>query len=72
MPVEGHAQRVNAPLPRRDRIALAVVVCVSIVAAAAAAAVYLTRSSPHSRQHCVTVIVPSTMGGATRKNCRPQ
>jgi len=71
VPVEGHAQRVNAPLPRRDRIVLAVVVCASVIAAAVAAAVYLTRSSPPSQKHCVTVIVPSTMGGATRKNCRP-
>ena len=72
MPVEGHAERVNAPLRRRDRLVLAIAVSASVVAASAGAAVYLTRSTSPSHQHCVEVVVPSTMGGASQKICRPK
>ena len=69
MPVEGQWRRVNAPLPARDRRALAIAALAALIAVAAALAVYLTRSSSPSGRHCVTVTVPSTMGGAVQKTC---
>jgi hypothetical protein len=70
MPVEGQWRRVNAPLPARDRRALAIAACAAVLASAGATAAYLSRStSPHGR--CVVVTVASTMGGAVHKTCRP-
>jgi hypothetical protein len=69
MPVEGQWRRVSAPLPARDRRALAIAAFAALVAVAAALAVYLTRSSAAPDKRCITVTVPSTMGGAAQKRC---
>jgi len=72
VPLEGQAGRVVAPLRRRDRLVLAVAAAASAVAAAVAGSIYLTRSHAHGNRHCVTVVIPSTMGGAAQTSCRPK
>ena len=68
MPVEGQWERVNHPLPARDRRVLAiagVVVALGLVAGVVFAIVHPSPSSAG----CVTFVVPSTMGGAAQRHC---
>jgi hypothetical protein len=65
MPIEGQAR---APLGRRDRIMLAAV-AIAVLAGAAVGGVLLATRGSHSNAGCVVVAVPSTMGGASLRNC---
>lgn len=68
MPVEGQWQRAHTPLSRRDKRLLAVLAALAAAGAVAVGIVFATQSSP-SGAGCVTVDVPSTMGGARLRNC---
>jgi hypothetical protein len=69
MPVEGQWERANTPLRRRDKRLLAGAAVVGAVAVVVLAALYLTRSSSPSARGCLSVDVPSTMGGAHLHVC---
>jgi hypothetical protein len=70
VPVEGQWDRVNAPLPARDRRVLAIAACVLVLVLAGAAVALVVHRSP-SDAGCVVVTVPSTMGGAVIRRCGP-
>jgi uncharacterized membrane protein YeiH len=65
MPIE---EQARAPLGWRDRLLLAALATAVVAAAAAGGVTLATRSSP-SNAGCVVVAVPSTMGGASIRNC---
>ncbi|SRR5258708_37803445 len=65
MPIEGQAR---APLRGRDKILLVALAAAAVVAAATLTVVLATRGSS-SNAGCVVVSVPSTMGGASLRNC---
>ena len=67
MPVEGHWERANTPLRARDRRVLVVVAAVLVVIGLGIA--YAMRPAARSNAGCIVVDVPSTMGGATVRNC---
>ncbi len=69
MPVERQWERANVPLGPRDRRVLAAVGVVAAVAVAAFLVFLLTRSSSPSASGCLSVDVPSTMGGARLRVC---
>jgi hypothetical protein len=69
MPVEGHWERANTPLRSRDRRVLVVVAVVSVLVAIGLGVAYALRPAAQSNAGCVVVDVPSTMGGATVRNC---
>ncbi len=68
MPVEGQWDRVNYPLPARDRrvLAIAAVVC---LLAAVGAVVAVVLHPAQSNVGCVVVTVASTTGGAMMRSC---
>ena len=68
MPVEGQFERANTPLSRRDKRLLGALAVVAAAGVAAAGIAFATHTSP-SGVGCVTVDVPSTMGGARLRNC---
>ena len=69
MPVEGHWERANTPLRTRDRRVLLVVAVVVGLALIGLGIAYALRPAAQSNAGCVVVDVPSTMGGATVRNC---
>ena len=69
MPVEGHWERANTPLRSRDRRALVVVAVVTVLVAIGLGIAYALAPGAKSDAGCVVVDVPSTMGGATVRNC---
>jgi hypothetical protein len=69
MPVEGHWERASTPLRARDRRVLLVVAVVSVLVVIGLGVAYAVRPAPQSNAGCVVVDVPSTMGGATVRNC---
>ena len=69
MPVEGHWERANTPLRARDRRVLVVVAVVAVLVAIGLGVAYALRPAAQSNAGCVVVDVPSTMGGATLRNC---
>jgi hypothetical protein len=68
MPVEGQFERANTPLSRRDKRLLGALAVVAAAGVAAVGIAFATHSSS-SGAGCVTVDVPSTMGGARLHNC---
>lgn len=64
MPIEGQAR---TPLGRRDRFLVVAVVLAAAVAVAEA--ITLSGGGSHANARCVVVHVPSTMGGASLRNC---
>ena len=68
MPVEGQWERVNTPLPARDKRVLAVAACVLVLGAAGAVVASLIHPAK-SNAGCVVVTVASTTGGAVLRNC---
>jgi hypothetical protein len=68
MPVEGQWQRANTPLSRRDKRLLGALAVLAAAGAAALGIAFATHTSS-SGAGCVTVDVPSTMGGARLHNC---
>ena len=69
MPVEGHWERANTPLRARDRRVLVVVAVVTVLTLAGLGIAYALGPAARSNAGCVVVDVPSTMGGATVRNC---
>jgi hypothetical protein len=69
MPVEGHWERANTPLRSRDRRVLVVVAVVTVLVAIGLGIAYALAPGAESDAGCVVVDVPSTMGGATVRNC---
>ncbi|HZT92232.1 MAG TPA: hypothetical protein VFA05_09350 [Gaiellaceae bacterium] len=70
VPVEGQLHRIRTPLARRERLLLAAAVAAGVVAVVVATVVYATQSHVRGRG-CVVFSVPSTMGGATLRECGP-
>ncbi len=66
MPVEGQQRR---PLGRRDRVVIAVVVCVAAIAAGAGSYAYVSHSPGSSDEGCVVVTLPATLGGERIRRC---
>jgi hypothetical protein len=69
MPVEGQWRRANTPLSRRDKRLLAAVAAIAAIAALALAIAYAVHPAATSNAGCVVIDVPSTMGGASLRNC---
>jgi len=67
MPVEGQWRRARTPIGRRDKLLLAVAAAVAVVAALVGA-LALAQGGGGSGD-CLVVRVPSTMGGATLRQC---
>jgi len=68
MPVEGQWDRARTPLSRRDKRLLLALAALIVAGAIAAGVVLATRaSSPQGA--CLSVDVPSTMGGGHLKEC---
>jgi hypothetical protein len=72
MPLEGQAQRAAAGLTRRDRRFL-LGLAGAAAALVAAGGVYASVGGPADDPgvRCTSIVVPSTMGGATLRTCRP-
>ena len=68
MPVEGQWSRVNNPLPARDRRVLAIAAVVVALAAIGGVVAAIVHSSS-SHAGCISVTIPSTMGGAVQWHC---
>jgi hypothetical protein len=68
MPVERNAQRIDAQLGRRDKRFLVALACAGVLGVGAGIYVYAGQSSEPAGQ-CVSVTLPSTMGGATLRPC---
>jgi hypothetical protein len=68
MPVEGHWARARTPLSRRDKLLLSTAGGAAGVAAVVGALV-LAHGGGGGRVSCLLVKVPSTMGGATLREC---
>jgi hypothetical protein len=68
VPVEGQWNRVNHPLPARDRRVLTIAACVVVLGVVGAVIAYVVHP-PKSNAGCVVVTVASTMGGATQRYC---
>ncbi len=68
MPVEGQFERANTPLSRRDKRLLGALAVLAAAGAAAVGIAFATHTSS-SGAGCVSVDVPSTMGGARLQNC---
>jgi hypothetical protein len=66
VPVEEQARR---PLSRRDRRFLAAAGCVAVLGVGGVVLAYAGGSHGPSRTNCVSVTVPSTMGGASVRAC---
>ena len=69
MPVEGQWQRANTPLSRRDKRLLVALAALAVAGAITVGVVFATRSSSLPEAGCISVDVPSTMGGARLRNC---
>ena len=69
MPVEGQWQRANTPLSRRDKRLLAALATLAATGLVAVGIAFAMHSSSPSEAGCVSVDVPSTMGGARLRNC---
>lgn len=69
MPVERRAERLHRPLTPRDHRFLAALACAAAIAAGASAAVVARGGSALGGEGCVSVTVPSTMGGASFRLC---
>jgi hypothetical protein len=67
MPVEGQWQRIRTPLRRREKLLLALAGTAAVATALVAGLVF--GHSEKSRESCLLVRVPSTMGGATLREC---
>src|SRR5579871_2649446 len=65
MPVEGHWERANTPLRRRDRQVIRVALVIGVLAVVGLGIAYALRPAARSNAGCVVASVPSTMGGAT-------
>jgi hypothetical protein len=65
MPIE---EQARAPLGGRDKALLAAVAVALVIAAVVGGVLFATRGSS-SNAGCVVVAVPSTMGGASLRNC---
>ena len=68
MPVEGQWDRARTPLSRRDKRLLLALAALIVAGAIAAGVVLATRSSS-PQGACLSVDVPSTMGGGHLKEC---
>ncbi len=69
MPVEQQAQRLGAPLGRRDRRALALVGLLSALAILAGAVYAATRPGSPAGERCFTATYAASVGGATVHAC---
>jgi hypothetical protein len=67
MVLVGHAQRLSQPLTRMQRRLVAAVVI--IVVGASAWAITQAASAPASRNGCVNLVVPGSMGGGVLSHC---
>lgn len=67
MVLVGHAQRISQPLTRMQRWVLAAVLIA--VAAGSALAITQAASAPASRNGCVNLVVPGSMGGGVLSDC---
>jgi len=67
MVLVGHAQRVSQPLTRLQRRLIAAVVI--IVAAVSVWAITQAASAPASRNGCVNLVVPGSMGAGVLSQC---
>src|SRR5271154_6018679 len=68
MVMVGHNQRLAQPLTRGQRRGLAVTLVVLLVAVVVATAYGLTNHAT-SKDGCINVTIPSTLGGAVIHNC---
>ena len=69
MPLEGHWRRLETPLSRRDKRVLAAIACVAALATGGGIYAYVDRAPGRSDAGCVTVVIPSTLGGSTIRRC---
>jgi hypothetical protein len=69
MPLEGHAERLVAPLRPRDKYFLAAMACAVALGIGAGSYAYATRAPQPSNKGCVVVTVASSLGGTTLRNC---
>jgi hypothetical protein len=69
MPVERSSQRIGTRLGRRDKTFIAALACAGAVGAGVGAWVYTGGSSGSGSARCVSVTLPSTMGGASLRKC---
>jgi len=69
MPVEKQAERLGAPLGRRDRRFLAVLGLVTALAILAGAVYAATRGGDPAGERCFTATYASSVGGATVHRC---
>jgi hypothetical protein len=67
VPVEGQALRARTALRPRDKAFLAALAAAAVIASGVGAYLHFSRES--SVAPCVTVTIPSTMGGATIRKC---
>jgi hypothetical protein len=68
VPVEGQALRVRTALRRRDKAFLGALATAAVVASGVEAYVHWSRDGSAATR-CITVTIPSTMGGATIHRC---
>jgi hypothetical protein len=71
MPVEAQWHRVRTPLSGRDKRVLGGMTALAAIAAAVGGIALSSGSGSGSNAGCVVVNVPSTMGGATLRQCGP-
>jgi hypothetical protein len=67
MVMVGHSQRLAQPLTRGQQRAIALVL--ALVLAAATWAIIRPSSAPVSRNGCVSVVIPGSMGGGLLHYC---
>lgn len=71
VPLEGHFQRVNAPVASRELPMLVVGAIVAIALLVIVAAASIAGSHPSASAGCERVTVAMTTGGATIEHCKP-
>jgi hypothetical protein len=69
MPVERSAQRIDRRLSRRDKGFLAGLACAGAIGAGVGAYAYAGHSPGPASMRCVSVTLPSTVGGASLRYC---
>jgi hypothetical protein len=71
VPLEGHWERVNAPVSRADRPLLVAGGVLATLLTLIVLGAVLIGSDPAPSKGCTREVVAMSMGGATVEHCRP-